>query len=61
MSATSVSEIADSLKTGIAPGPTRIASPTVRGSLSAREGADTPPPIASPPPDGPWHAAQLAV
>src|SRR5439155_9129011 len=46
---------------GIGPGPTMIASPTVRGSARSSGGAMNPPPTVPPAPVAPWHAAQLAT
>ncbi len=47
-------------KTGIAPGPMRMASPISVGVDSIRSGASRPPPIAAPAPDATWQAAQLS-
>ena len=45
---------------GIAPGPTRTASPISVGVASIRSGALRPPPMAAPEPDATWHAAELS-
>ena len=54
-----MSEAPNVPNTGIAPGPTRIASPTSVGVDSISDGASRPPPIAAPEPEATWHAAQL--
>src|SRR5690348_18268651 len=49
-----------SVKTGIALGPVRTASPTILGPSGNSSGAHAPLVTIMPVPDAPWHGAQLA-